>query len=78
MFPQLTPKSQPSQDFILGNSQSSLRDCILWMIVTQDCVLGYFQPSLRDSGSSLGRSYYLPLEGSGEEETFKSTNVPAA
>jgi hypothetical protein len=37
-----------AQDFILGNSLSSLRDLLLLPGPTQDCVLGYCLPSLRD------------------------------
>ncbi len=35
--------SESTQDFILGNLQSSLWDLIVLPSPTQDCVLGYFQ-----------------------------------
>ena len=33
---------------VLGYSQPSLTGLVLALVPTQDCVLGYFQPSLRD------------------------------
>ena len=36
------------QDFILGNFQPSLRDCLVSYTFPRTGVLGYFQPSLRD------------------------------
>jgi hypothetical protein len=40
--------SIPTQDYVLGYSQPSLRDLFRVFISTQDYVLGYSQPSLRD------------------------------
>jgi hypothetical protein len=40
---------ETTQDYILGYSQPSLRDCFVSRISPQDYVLGYSQPSLRDS-----------------------------
>jgi hypothetical protein len=42
-------KRRRAQDYILGNSQPSLRDWSVLSNPTQDYVLGYSQPSLRDS-----------------------------
>jgi hypothetical protein len=36
-----------TQDYVLGYSQPSLRDCFVLPTHTQDCVLGYAQSSLR-------------------------------
>jgi hypothetical protein len=49
LFPKYCPSSpRITQDFILGNSLSSLRDLILLPGPTQDCVLGYFLSSVPD------------------------------
>jgi hypothetical protein len=38
---------KPSTD-VLNIPQPSLRGLVLALLLTQDCILGYFQPSLRD------------------------------
>jgi hypothetical protein len=37
-----------AQDYVLGNFQSSLAGLVRPSNPTQHCVLGYYQPSLRD------------------------------
>jgi hypothetical protein len=47
---------------VLGHFQPSLTGLFLGLIFTQDCVLGYSQPSLRDwSRYALRASYFQQL-----------------
>ncbi len=49
-------QSESTQDFILGHFQSSPRGLDRLHNPTQDCVLGYSQPSLRDCSVAISRS----------------------